>query len=528
MSFNLKTLLNNKFFVIFFIPFFLGGLTVLSFSPFNFTLINFFSFSIFLFLIFTVKEKTQSKYRKRKSKRYFFYLGSAFGFGFFLMGNYWIAISLTHDEMFRGLIPFAVILIPLFLSFFFGLAVLLVGIFADRKISFVLLFSLVFSLFEFIRGNILTGFPWNLISYTWSSSTEMIQILSLIGAYSLSLFSITFFCIPFLFFQKKIIKENIIFAVIISIIFTSNYLYGAYKLKNIEYKFDANTYVKIISPNFSIKDYNLKSEESQIKRLIKISDPQKDKKTLFIWPEGIFYQSYLQDIKKYRDLFEEKFSDNHLIILGINNFSNNSDLDEQKYFNSLIILNNKLEIISLYNKVNLVPFGEFLPFEKTLSKFGLKKITRGYSSFSHGTERKIINLGGKLNKKTIIPLICYEIIYSGKIKEKNDFPDLIVNISEDAWFGRSIGPYQHFTKAIYRSIEEGVFIARSANKGISAFINPNGQLIKSLNTRESGNIELNFPHFYQSTLFSNYGNKILFLIFLLYIFLTLILKKFRI
>ena len=145
MSFNLKTLLNNKFFIIFFIPFFLGGLTVLSFSPFNFTLVNFFSFSIFLFLIFTVKEKTQSKYRKRKSKRYFFYLGSAFGFGFFLMGNYWISISLTHDEMFKGLIPFAVILIPLFLSFFFGLAVLLAGIFVERKIAFVLLFSLIFS-----------------------------------------------------------------------------------------------------------------------------------------------------------------------------------------------------------------------------------------------------------------------------------------------------------------------------------------------------------------------------------------------
>ena len=140
----------------------------------------------------------------------------------------------------------------------------------------------------------------------------------------------------------------------------------------------------------------------------------------------------------------------------------------------------------------------------------------------------MINLGDKFNEKLILPLICYEIIYPGNIKKKDQFPDLVINISEDAWFGKSIGPYQHFSKAVYRAIEEGVFIARSANKGISGFINPNGQVIKSLNTRESGNIELNFPHFYQSTLFSNYGNKILFLIFFLYIFLTLILKKFRI
>jgi len=115
-----------------------------------------------------------------------------------------------------------------------------------------------------------------------------------------------------------------------------------------------------------------------------------------------------------------------------------------------------------------------------------------------------------------------------KIKKKNQFPDLVINISEDAWFGQSIGPYQHFSKAIYRSIEEGIFIARSANKGISAFIDPNGRVLKSLNTGESGNIELNFPYFNQSTLFSNYGNKIFFLIILLYIFLTLIFKKLKI
>jgi len=193
-----------------------------------------------------------------------------------------------------------------------------------------------------------------------------------------------------------------------------------------------------------------------------------------------------------------------------------------------VLLNHKLEILSLYNKVNLVPFGEFLPFEKVLSKFGLKKITPGYSSFSPGDKRAIINLGKEFNEKLILPLICYEIIYPAKMKKKNQYPDLVINISEDAWFGKSIGPHQHFTKAIYRSIEEGVFIARSANKGISAFIDPNGRVLKSLNTGESGNIELNFPHFNQATLFSNYGNKIFFLIILVYIFLTLIFKKFKI
>ena len=146
-DFSLRVLLNNKFFVIFIAPFFLGALTVLSFSPYNLTIINFFSFSGFLYLIFLVKNRTQSKYVKKKSKRYFFYLGCAFGFGFFLFGNYWISISLTHDENFAGLIPIALLLIPLFLSLFFGLATLIAAPLAEKKIFFILFFSFIFSLF---------------------------------------------------------------------------------------------------------------------------------------------------------------------------------------------------------------------------------------------------------------------------------------------------------------------------------------------------------------------------------------------
>jgi len=521
----LNTFLNNKFFVVFLAPFLLGAMTILGFSPFNLTFVNFFTFSVLLFLISIIKKKTQVRYKKKRSKRYFFYLGCAFGFGFFLFGNYWISISLTHDDMFLPLIPFSLIFIPLFLSLFFGLVVLIIGPSCEKDIHFILFFSSIFCISEYLRGNILTGFPWNLISYTWSWSTEIIQILSYLGTYSLSLLSVTFFCIPFLFFQKKIVKKNIIFSLIFLVIFIGNYFYGLYKVDNSNFNFDQNITVKIVSPNFSMEDYNNKTELYQIQRLIKISDPKKDEKTLFIWPEGIFYESYLQDIKKYKKLFLNKFSENHLIILGMNNFITSN---ENKYFNSLVVINNRTEILSVYNKVDLVPFGEFLPFEKTLSKLGLKKITRGYNSFSSGDARSIINLDKNFNERTIFPLICYEIIYPGKIKKPKQSPDLVVNISEDAWFGRSIGPFQHYTKAIYRSVEEGVFIGRSANKGISGFINPNGISLKFLEASESGNVEYKMPLFTGPTLFSNYGNKIFFLIILLYIFLTLIFKKFKI
>ena len=524
----LNNLLNNKFFVIYIAPFVLGAITTLSLPPYNFTFINFFSFSTLLFLILVIKKKTQAKFRKKKSNRYYFYLGCSFGFSFFLFGNYWISISLTHDEAFKGLIPFALILIPLFLSLFIGFVTLITGPFCDRKFYFIIFFSLVFSIFEFFRGIILTGFPWNLIAYTWSWSIPSIQILSLIGTYSLSLISITFFCIPFIFFQKKIIKNNLIFLSIFLFFFIFNYLYGVNKINNNSYDYEKSLKVKIVSPNFLLEDYNNKSEENQLEKLIKISNPKKNVKTLFIWPEGIFRESTVQDIHKYKDLFNSKFSKNHLIALGINNQIISNGSENKKIYNSLVIINNELEILSLYNKIKLVPFGEFLPFEKIFSNYGLKKITSGYNSFSAGDNRKIISLGKNFKNKLILPLICYEIIYTGNIKRKNQFSDLIVNISEDAWFGKSIGPYQHFSKAIYRSVEEGVFVARSANKGISAFINPSGKVIKSLNTGESGNIELNFPNFHEKTLFSNYGNKIFYLIIILYMFLILIFRKFRI
>ena len=159
-------------------------------------------------------------------------------------------------------------------------------------------------------------------------------------------------------------------------------------------------------------------------------------------------------------------------------------------------LDNNLMVLSKYNKNKLVPFGEFLPLEKFFKKIGLKKITQGYISFSAADERKIL----LMENIRFLPLICYEIIYSGKINKNNGEFDFIINISEDGWFGNSIGPHQHFSHSIFRSIEEGKNLIRSANGGISAYVDAVGNVVDEIKSTDKGVIEVksykNFKNFF--------------------------------
>ena len=216
-----------------------------------------------------------------------------------------------------------------------------------------------------------------------------------------------------------------------------------------------------------------------------------------------------------------KFSDKHTIIMGINTekIENNS----LKIYNSMVVLDNELNLLYEYNKNKLVPFGEFLPLEKYLGKIGLKKVTQGYQSFSSGNSRELIFIDDK--KFNFIPLICYEIIYSGKIYPILDDTSFIINISEDGWFGNSIGPYQHFSHSIFRAIEEGKNVIRASNNGISAFIDSNGIIVNKKESTEKGVIEVNNYKDVKRTLFSKFGNKIFFYFIIFYISLFFLVYK---
>ena len=490
----------------------LGSFSSLSLPPFNYILINFLTFSLLYILLIKIFEVS-------KNKKLFFLYGWLFGLGYFTSNLYWISISLTFDESFKFLIPLSIVLVPAFLALFYGLASFLFLILKPKKnLSSFFLFSLIFGTIEFIRGTIMTGFPWNLIAYSFSNYIEILSITSIIGTYSFNLFCISLFAsTSFLILRDN--KKEIIVCILFLIITLCFYFFGSQRLEkfnNIEAN-KLNYKLRVISSNVSIdRFYNDTDPVSVINDLIKISSPQNNVKTIFIWPEGILPDISKDQLKEYKFLFENEFNENHILSIGINDIKKEGQII--KYYNSLTIYNHNLEILNSYNKVNLVPFGEFLPFEKILSLIGLKTITNNYQSYSRGEKRNIIEVNKPNFSVRLLPLICYEIIYSGNIFNNRDF-DYIINISEDGWFGQSIGPHQHFVHSIYRAIESGKYVLRSANNGIAAIINPSGIIEKQVGLNQYGFVDLLETKKIEPTIFSKYGNKIFILIILMYIFL---------
>ena len=485
----LEKYLNNRFLVLYIIPLTIGSLTVFSFQPYNITFINFLILPIFFYLTVYINKKSKVTFRKKPHRKNLFIFGSLFGFGFYLSGISWIVNSLTFDENFKIFIPIALIFVPLFLSLFVGCVTLLIGPFLNYNFSSILIFSGALAFSDFLRAKLFTGFPWNLWVYSVSWSTEILQMLNLIGLFAFNLIVITIFILPSIIFFKFKPAKKVFILLFTAMLIAILYIYGSFEInnnKNFLKTVDKKINVKVISPNFKLEyGLSINQIEKKLIKLIRYSEPDDAKKTLFIWPEGVFSGYSYSEILIFKDLIKKNFSNKHYIIFGINKLDENTGL----FYNSLLLIDNKLEVMHQYNKQKLVPFGEFLPFENLLNRFGLKKITEGHGSFQKGSKKTNI----KIDQLSILPLICYEVIFTSIIQKASLDTNLIVNISEDAWFGNTIGPDQHYAKSIFRAIENGTFFIRSANKGISAIIDNKGISIKKLNRNEAGNLEFDVP-----------------------------------
>ena len=342
--------------------------------------------------------------------------------------------------------------------------------------------------------------------------------MSVIGTYSFNLLLITFFTAPAIYILRRS-KKEIVLSILLLLFPIFLLSYGmAYKKIFLSKELSKNPYtIRAISSNITLdRFYENIDTENVINELIKLSSPDPEKKIFFLWPEGIIPDTYQDQLVLYKDLFKDSFTKDHLIGLGIT--SRFYVKDQYTYFNSFSVFDDDLNLVKNYNKVNLVPFGEFLPFESFLSKVGLKTITNNFGSFSRGEVREIIKLENNFQSFSFLPLICYEIIYSGKLTKNFNF-NYILNISEDGWFGKSVGPQQHLSHSIFRAVESGKYVIRSANNGVAVIINPLGVIEKKIDYETDGYIDFTSRRDIEPTIFSIYGNKIFLVLILLYIFL---------
>ena len=493
--------------------FFLGITLVACFPPFNFWPLLFPSLT-FIFL----------KSYNAESKKDAFLIGWFFGLSFFMFSLYWIFNSfLIRSGIYILLLPICLFSFSCFLALFIGFVTYLNYKFRTNLIFNIIFFSIFWTFSEILRGYLLTGFPWNLLSHTLSNFDILIQICSVVGVYGLTFF-VVYFILSLSIFILNFNKKREYFLFLSSIfIFVSIFFYGINRLNSSNLTTYSSDVFRVVQPNINqIDKLNISKIENNYKKLMdasfssKMSSLNKSENLVIFWPEtAIFNFNHIYEYSVFKKL-NNNLKENEYVITGI--FRN----EDKDYYNSISIIDRNLSVEFIYDKIHLVPFGEYIPFSNFLNFFGFN-----FLNLKKGFENQKIVKYKDLPK--FRPLICYESIFPGKfIKNEND-PILLVNFTNDAWFGNTIGPYQHFVNSKFRAIEEGKHLIRVANTGISSSIDPLGRVLKKLSLNSSGYFDTkifiaNKNNTPIKTIFSKYKNNLVIVLLIILFFLFSILK----
>ena len=502
----------------FLISFLLGLFSTLSLPPIHFFLILFLTVTGLIWLLDEIEDFRIS-----------FCIGWFFGVGYFLGGLYWISYAfLVNSDKFALFLPFAMIGLSSLLSIFIGLTTFLFSKFRFSGLNKALVFSSLWVMMEWLRGHIFTGLPWNLIGSALTFSDELIQISSIFGTWGLSFFAILSFSFLGCTQPKFLMKKNLLCFLRVGfpfIILITLWCGGYIRLLFAEENFFPNVKVNVIQANIQQKDKWLPKnrEKNFFKHLDITRDSLEKKKTeetieLFIWPETAI-QFFLDENKKISEIVGKNLSKNGLLFSGGIRKEKDPYDKGDIFWNSILFLDDEGRELGIYDKFHLVPFGEYVPLKTIIP---IEKITQGFSDFSPGDGLKTLHLN---NVPSFSPLICFEVIFPGQVANLLDRPKWLLNVTNDAWFGLSSGPYQHFSSARLRSVEEGLPLVRAANTGISAIIDPYGRVINKLDLLSEGYIDNYLPKPLASrTLYAKFGDRVFF-IFLLILFSFIGIRK---
>ena len=456
-----------------------------------------------------------------------FLLGWIYGVGHFGVSLFWIGNAFLVDASRYGwLAPIAVFCMAMFLGLFSGTAVSLTHIICNRLKSstagIVFVLAIIWICAEWVRGWIFTGFPWNLIATIWADVDEMMQIASVFGVYGLGLFTLLLCGLPATFLGREITKHSCFWGSVFLAIGCFLWFFGKERLANSQFDFVDGVTLRLIQANISQeKKWDPKFKLDHVFKQIKLSQTSnkiENQPSHIIWPETAV-PFYLSRDEALRKLLAKIIPENGMLITGAPRVEI-SNSAPSLYWNSLHALGNDGQIKATYDKRHLVPFGEYIPFKKFLS---FSKLTEGRVDFSRGLEPRIWNLPGL---PPVAPLICYEAIFGTEVQSLKPRPGWMLNVTNDAWFGLSAGPYQHLASVRFRAIEMGMPLIRVANTGISAVIDPYGRIIERLGLGVSGVIDTPLPaKIKQKPLYARAGGLIIFFLFIFVGIIAVFLRK---
>jgi apolipoprotein N-acyltransferase len=487
-----------------------GAMSTLALAPFNLWPVMFLTFPVLVWLVDGSAAGRLGGVMSAAGA------GWWFGFGYFLAGLYWVGHAFLVDaKTFGWLLPFAVAGLPAGLALFTAAGLALARAMWTRGPSRVLALAVALTVVEWLRGHLLTGFPWNAYGYALTGPLVLAQSAALVGIWGLTFMAVAIFATPAVLVDERIYtRRPWLPPLCAALVLAACATYGLVRLNQTPTSFVAGVRLRIMQPNLPQDEkFNYGAKQQVMSRYLTLSDRATGPGTTgirdvthLIWPESAFPFFIAREPEALAQIAALLPQGTVLVTGGVRPEETTPGAQIVQGYNSIYVIDHDGSILGTYDKLHLVPFGEYLPFQGLLESFGLMQLTKVQGGFLAGERRRPLAMPGA---PAAVPLICYEIIFSGEaVPRAGDRPGWLINLTNDGWFGNSTGPYQHFQQARVRAIEEGLPLVRAANTGISAVVDPVGRVINHLPLATEGVFDAPLPRRIPPTLFVRIGDSL--------------------
>jgi apolipoprotein N-acyltransferase len=484
-----------------------GALSVLAMAPFHAWPVLFLTFPVMVWLI---DGAGAGKWRGAPAAAM---AGWWFGLGYFVFGLYWIGYAFLVDApTFAWLLPFAILGLPAYLALFTAFGFALARLIWTRDASRVIALAVSLTIAEWLRGQLLTGFPWNAFGDALSEPLALAQTASLIGLWGMTFLAVAIFASPAVLIDGSSRGRSPWIAPVTAIVvLIAMGVFGVVRLSLHPTLAVANVKLRIMQPDLQQDEkFNYSAKAAVMQKYLALSDrasgPQSTgvrDASILIWPESAFPFFLTREADAMAQIAELLPKGTVLITGSVRAPELPPGTKITRAYNSIYVIDHDGGVLSVYDKLHLVPFGEFLPFQDLMEKLGFVQLTKVQGGFIPGIVRRTMAIP---NAPRVLPLICYEAIFPTDAAARDDRPGWIVNLTNDGWFGISTGPYQHLQQARLRAVEQGLPVVRAANDGISAVIDPLGRIVARLGLGVEGVLDSTLPAAIAPTIYARFGD----------------------